>query len=223
MPVTAQPYAPPDNEAIHDYFGLSYKNYLVLQRTLLQSMPGWWQERFVALLNDLEEAFGHIEMPPAYKVEAADEVEVGSLTDAQLELLGISRREVDCTVDHDHETGSRDCSDHVLYDSAAETDMAADHLVLFPARDPVPHYNRGRSRVEPNLEPRCDEIILELQWPGIAAGDLVLHGGRWVRLEQALPGGFGGELAITVLYGGETSVHQVHAADVTCVKRYAER
>lgn len=33
------------NGPIHGFFGLSYSNYLVLPRTLMQSMPVAWQER----------------------------------------------------------------------------------------------------------------------------------------------------------------------------------
>ena len=36
---------------IHWYFGLSYANYLVLPRSVLQSMPIKWQEDFVKLLE----------------------------------------------------------------------------------------------------------------------------------------------------------------------------
>jgi hypothetical protein len=45
-----------DDEAIHGWFGLTYANYLVLHRTILQSMPPSWQREFVALLNELREA-----------------------------------------------------------------------------------------------------------------------------------------------------------------------
>lgn len=44
-------------EAIHNYFGLSYAQYLTLPRTALQSMPEEWQARFVACLHELDEAF----------------------------------------------------------------------------------------------------------------------------------------------------------------------
>jgi hypothetical protein len=76
-------------------------------------------------------------------------------------------------------------------------------------------------------------------------GDLVLHDGRWVRLEhkrdarnarltgqrhpallrriaRGSASAAAGVLAVTVMHNGETSVHRVQAADVTCVKRYAQ-
>ena len=37
---------------MHGYFGLSYSNYLVLHRSLIQEMPIEWQERMVSLLDD---------------------------------------------------------------------------------------------------------------------------------------------------------------------------
>jgi hypothetical protein len=47
---------PLDDEAIHGWFGLTYANYLVLHRTILQSMPRSWQREFVALLEELRTA-----------------------------------------------------------------------------------------------------------------------------------------------------------------------
>jgi hypothetical protein len=43
--------------AIHLWFSLSYASYLVLPRALLQEMPHEWQDRFVALLDEMAEAF----------------------------------------------------------------------------------------------------------------------------------------------------------------------
>jgi len=39
---------------IWDWFGLTYSSYLVLPRRSLQSMPWSWQEKFVKLLNEME-------------------------------------------------------------------------------------------------------------------------------------------------------------------------
>ena len=47
-----------DSEPIHLWFNLTYSSYLVLQRTLLQSMPTEWQVRFVRCLEELDAAFG---------------------------------------------------------------------------------------------------------------------------------------------------------------------
>lgn len=40
---------------VHLYFELTYSSYLVLERTLLQSLPHEWQERFVELMREAEE------------------------------------------------------------------------------------------------------------------------------------------------------------------------
>jgi hypothetical protein len=48
-----------DDEPIHLFFGLSYSNYLVIQRSLLQSMPVEWQRKFVKLLEEMNEHFGY--------------------------------------------------------------------------------------------------------------------------------------------------------------------
>lgn len=45
-------------EAIHEYFGLTYANYLVLPRTVLQSMPDEWQEKFVQMLREISYTLG---------------------------------------------------------------------------------------------------------------------------------------------------------------------
>ena len=40
------------NEYIQTWFGLSYCSYLVLPRSILQSMPEGWQKKFVELLEE---------------------------------------------------------------------------------------------------------------------------------------------------------------------------
>ena len=59
------------SEAIHEWFGLTYSNYLTLPRSLLQSMPDEWQERFVKCLEEMRAAFSHLgDMPDCYTVNA---------------------------------------------------------------------------------------------------------------------------------------------------------
>lgn len=41
-------------EPIHAWFNLTYSTYLVLHRTVLQSMPVDWQRRFVRCLRELD-------------------------------------------------------------------------------------------------------------------------------------------------------------------------
>lgn len=42
-------------EPIHEWFSLSYAQYLTIPRTVLQSMPDEWQEKLVKLLNELDD------------------------------------------------------------------------------------------------------------------------------------------------------------------------
>lgn len=57
---------------VHTFFGLTYANYLVLPRTLLQSMPEAWQHRFVACLDELQQAFWEVPQADDYWVRAKD-------------------------------------------------------------------------------------------------------------------------------------------------------
>lgn len=44
-------------EPIHNWFELSYAQYLTIQRTAMQNMPEEWQERFVQCLDELSKEF----------------------------------------------------------------------------------------------------------------------------------------------------------------------
>lgn len=59
---------------VHDFFGLTYSNYLVVERALLQSMPTEWQEKFVALLDEMQERIraNGVEVPDSYWVRARE-------------------------------------------------------------------------------------------------------------------------------------------------------
>ena len=63
-----------EKEIIHGYFGLSYANYLVMPRSVLQSMPDAWQEEFVKLLDQIPETIDEVIEPAGgYTVHARDE------------------------------------------------------------------------------------------------------------------------------------------------------
>lgn len=57
---------------VHDYFGLSYANYYVVPRSLLQSMPAEWQHRFVDCLDEMEDLYSN-QMTARYSVRARDD------------------------------------------------------------------------------------------------------------------------------------------------------
>ena len=41
-------------DPVHDWFELSYAQYLTIPRSVLQSMPVEWQKKFVDCLNELD-------------------------------------------------------------------------------------------------------------------------------------------------------------------------
>jgi hypothetical protein len=68
IPEAREPDYIPDGP-IHTWFELSYASYLTLPRSVLQSMPLEWQERFVACLDELRAEFGYLDWP-RYTVSA---------------------------------------------------------------------------------------------------------------------------------------------------------
>ena len=61
-------------DPIHEFFGLSYANYLVVNRSVLQSMPEEWQASFVALAEEMEAAMlkHGIDSAPAFTIRTQD-------------------------------------------------------------------------------------------------------------------------------------------------------
>jgi hypothetical protein len=149
----------PTDGPIQDWFGLSYGNYQVLPRTLMQSMPIEWQERMVACLEELHDAFQHVPQAEVYDVTAATELTVGDMTAPQLELAGIDRDW------YRGETPPARLTDDELGEWQAEhenpdgptysrngMELDPHERVLLPTADPVPHYNRGRTYIEPAIQ-----------------------------------------------------------------------
>jgi hypothetical protein len=130
------------HDAIHKHFGLSYANYLVIPRTLLQSMPDEWQTPFVALLKVLDDAFAHVPQADVYDVTAGKEDLLRDMTETELFQAGVEVTGDD-ELGHGPDTVYRRISDGEVLDG--------DSYGFRPGRDPVPHYNRGRARVEPRL------------------------------------------------------------------------
>lgn len=132
---------PPDNRLdgpIHGWFGLSYSNYQVLHRTLMQSMPVDWQHRMVMCLDELQEAYAHIEHADRYQVLPAVEREYDSLDDDDMRKLGV--------------TGGQEVDGEVRFHDADGTEHESWERVTVPhGDDPIPHYNRGRTYVEPRM------------------------------------------------------------------------
>jgi len=60
-----------DIDPVHSWFSLSYGNYFVCQRSVLQSMPLEWQKRFVKCLEELDEAADSVgDIPSEFWVRA---------------------------------------------------------------------------------------------------------------------------------------------------------
>jgi hypothetical protein len=157
-PFNAGPVKNPTDGPIHEWFSLSYRNYLVLHRTLMQSMPTDWQLRLRTCLEELEAAFAHLEHPEAFLVEAATEHEVQDLTNAQQFLLGITQDRFR------GETPPEDLAGEDLRTWEAEhedpdgpvyhrdgDELRPSESVLVPTLDSIPHYQRGRTYIPPRL------------------------------------------------------------------------
>jgi hypothetical protein len=145
----------PTNGPIHTWFGLSYRNYQVLPRTFMQSMPIEFQERMVACLEELADAFAHVEQAEAFAVEAGEEHLVDELTEQQMKQLGITCEEydddppgaLDDEQTEDWEKAHR-LPEPQFYDKDGD-EIDGQSYVIIPCDDPVPHYNRGRTYIEP--------------------------------------------------------------------------
>ena len=57
---------------VHTFFGLSYASYLVVNRSLLQSMPLAWQFRFTALMGEMWDHFDDRYADVTYEVRVRD-------------------------------------------------------------------------------------------------------------------------------------------------------
>jgi len=105
-------------------------------------MPHAWQARFVALLEELEAAFAHLDLPDgvSYDVRPAKDVYASELTEAQMKLTGVTSE------------WSDDRNDQIYWDRDGNEIDGYTHIMV-PVPDPLPPYSRGRTRV-----PRADQI-----------------------------------------------------------------
>lgn len=126
---------------IHTWFNLTYANYLVLPRSVLQSMPAEWQERFTAALGELDDAYGHLDWP-AYNVRALKRPTEFIADDECKACEGTGEDVADGSHCPDCKgTGQLPAAqvEH-RYETAEEVGFRT---------DPIPHYERGRTRIEP--------------------------------------------------------------------------
>lgn len=109
-------------------------DYLVVPRSLAQSMPLRWQQMFARLLADLHDAYGHLEWPE-YRVVPSRRERLVDLDEQQLSSAGY--------------VADLDSEGDLVYRDAAEQPVpdAASRRVLAPVIDPLPPPSAGR--VEP--------------------------------------------------------------------------
>lgn len=132
-----------DDGDVHDWFSLTYANYLVMPRAVLQSMPLEWQARFVKCLLEMEKSFGGLDWP-AYDVRALKRAPV--LIDEECgECEGVG--EIANPSDEEVMIECPSCdglgvTDESRYETPDEVGFRS---------DPIPHYNRGRTRLTPAI------------------------------------------------------------------------
>jgi hypothetical protein len=152
--MTTTPAWPPTGGPIHEYFGLTYANYLVRPRALLQSMPATWQGRFAGCLRELDDAFAHLDVAAEYDVTAGEWVIVGESSDVTLAAAGARRYCVDSGGEAipddapDNDPRWRGARDRFAWRGEV---YGPDDRVFVAGADPIPHYNRGRTYVEPRI------------------------------------------------------------------------
>ena len=121
---------------VHAWFGLTYSSYQVLPRVLMQSMPVAWQRQMVVLLEEMRDAFSHLDQAECYDVQPAIEVEASSLTESQLKSTGVT-----ADWEGDEEDGE------FVYRDANGDDLESWSRVLVHVAEPLPPYNRGRTKI----------------------------------------------------------------------------
>ena len=131
----------PTDGPIHAYFELTYADHLVKNRTLLQSMPTAWQEKFVDLLRQLDDAFDHVEKPKGYRVTAGRWMQIDDMTESELFTAGI-----ELSGEEPDEGPGEDTLYHRASDGA---ELEGRDYGFVPGLNPIPHYRHAY--VEPRL------------------------------------------------------------------------
>lgn len=130
----ADPPVPASTTPVQDYLDRSVpgvsSDYLVIPRSLAQSMPLRWQQVFVGLLADLHDAYGHLTWPEYRVVPSRWEI-VADLDEAQLAVAGFH-----ADLGADGALEYRDADESVITDPER-------HRVLAPVEDPIPPVSAG--------------------------------------------------------------------------------
>jgi hypothetical protein len=138
--VPPEPPAPASTTPVQDYLNRAVPgasaDYLVIPRSLAQSMPLRWQQVFVGLLADLHDAYGHLPWPEYRVVPSRWEI-VADLDEGQLGVAGIHA-----------DLGASGSLEYRDADERLITDPER-HRVLAPVQDPLPPVSSG------HIEPRA--------------------------------------------------------------------
>lgn len=129
---------------VHTYFGLTYSNYLILHRTILQSAPIEWQHKFTEVMGELEDMIG-----PGMRERLPNNMEVNFLA-RRPELVAPECCHCNGEGLHvDKHGDSDDCPecDGAGVDFEADREFESSEKVGFIS-DPIPHYNRGRTLLD---------------------------------------------------------------------------
>ena len=132
--------APASTTPVQDYLNRAVPgasaDYLVIPRSLAQSMPLRWQQVFVGLLADLHDAYGHLPWPEYRVVPSRWEI-VADLDEGQLAVAGFH-----ADLGPDGALEYRDAEERLITDPER-------HRVLAPVEDSVPTTSAG------HVEPRA--------------------------------------------------------------------
>lgn len=133
-----RPAGPPASSTpLHDYFTTARpgvdQGYVVLPRSLVESMPLPWQQHMAYLLHEFHQAYGHLNWP-IYRVVPSRYERLVDLDEEQLAEVGAM-----VEIDADGEVVYRERSGRVI-------DRAEERSVLVSCLDPIPQQpNRPRA------------------------------------------------------------------------------
>lgn len=132
---------PLDNRRdIHDFFELTYANWLTLPRTLLQSMPDAWQKDFVELLGKFDEEMGW-----AMHLLQATNVQVLKRSPELIE----DREDCEACGGEGFDPNNEDepcseCDGECSFEGESRYETPEE---VGEVESPIPHYQRGRTKV----------------------------------------------------------------------------
>lgn len=136
---------PDDDTPMSYFFNLSYANYLVINRSKLESMPTEWQEDMIELLNEMEDEFRYLPDQPAINVQILarepDRFYRESLTCEECNGSGFK-------LDDKGEETEEECEFcDGMGDVESEEERCETPEEVGVITDPIPHYNRTRTRL----------------------------------------------------------------------------